>query len=153
MKSTPPDTDILSNFGETLSELMFDAHLTPEALSKAIGAGLSVIYRYLRKEQLPTLQRALAIADLFACSLDYLFGLSHAEPHMTYRPAPPFAERFRTMLAQHGQTRYYLAKKTQFSAQTLDDWYHGKRQPGMESVIALAEHFHCSLDELLGRES
>ena len=94
MKSTPPDTDILSNFSETLSELMFDAHMTPEALSKAIGADLSVIYRYLRKEQLPTLQRALAIADLFACSLDYLFGLSHAEPHMTYRPAPPFAERF-----------------------------------------------------------
>ena len=41
MQSIPPATDILSNFGETLSELMFDAHMTPEALSKAIGADLS----------------------------------------------------------------------------------------------------------------
>ena len=62
--------DILSKFGENFAELIFDANLTPEALSQAVGIDRSMIYRYLRREYLPTLAHAVA-------SLPFLSILSY----------------------------------------------------------------------------
>ncbi len=145
--------DILSKFGENFAELIFDANFTPETLSQAVGIDRSMIYRYLRKEYLPTLAHAVAIADLLQCSLDFLFGLSEVNLKVSYLPAPPFCERFRALLAQKGVSRYRLCREIAVSPQSADDWYHGRRTPGVESALVLARYFDLTLDELLGREN
>lgn len=144
--------DILSNFAENFFELMFDKHLTPELLSTAVKIDRSLIYRYLRKEILPTLPNAIAIADYFQCSLDFLLGLSPDNPITTYQPAPPFSQRFKEILKEKNLTRYRLYHETNFAKQSIDDWFHGKRIPSLGNVVLLANYFHCSVDYLLGRE-
>ena len=145
--------DILSNFGETLSELIFEHNLTPEEFSKTVNIDLSVIYRYQRKSCLPSLNNAVAIADYFQCSIDFLFGLSTNNIKTVSKREVNFSKRFQEMLASKNLTRYAFCKKNNFAEQSVDDWYHGKRLPNIQNVILIAKYFDCTIDFLLGRES
>lgn len=145
--------DILSNFGETLHELISDVNLTPEAFAQKVNIDRSVVYKYLRKEVLPTLPNLIAIADFLQCSVDYLIGVSPVNPETKYRQTPPFAIRFQSLLSEKGLTRYAFLKEHHFAKQSVDDWFHGKRCPSVENLINLSKCFGCSVDYLLGRES
>lgn len=144
--------DILSSFGETLCELMLENNLTAEAFSKAVGIDRSVIYRYQRKNSAPSLSNAIIIADYFHCSLEYLFGRSATNPEVLFKTAPPFSEQLKKLLDEKVITRYKLCKDTGFAEQSVDDWYHGKREPSMSNAFELAKYFNCTLDYLVGRE-
>ncbi len=144
--------DILSNFGETFSELIFDNKTTPEKLAQAIGIDRSVIYRYLRKQCLPSLSNVAAVADYFGCSVDFLLGLTD-NGDKVYSASGNFAQRFRQLLENKNLTRYAFCKSNSFAEQSVDDWYHGKRMPNVQNAILIAKFFDCSLDFLLGRES
>ena len=149
--------DILSNFSENLSELISDEKLTPKTLSAVVKIDLSLIYKYLRKESLPSLGNLTVIADYFECSADYLLGLSPVN-NKTAVSVTDFATRFRQMLAERNLTRYKFcrdsrAKKFCFARQSVDDWFNGKRVPTVDNAINLAAYFGCTIDYLLGREN
>lgn len=144
--------DILANFGENLTELMFDNKISPEQLAKAIGIDFSEIYRYQRKEYLPNLSNAVKLADYFNCSVDGMLGLSPLRTDVKFKPAPPFSERFRVLLTENNTTRYRISKKTKININSLDAWYNGKFTPSLDKVMVLAKHFKCSVDYILGRE-
>lgn len=144
--------DILSNFSENLSELLFDNHLTAEQLSKAVAIDRSVIYRYLRKECLPSLKNSVIIADFLNCSLDFLFGLSPVNHKSRSKSGASFSLQFRKMLQEHSITRYEFQKKLGFAEQSIADWFRGKRLPSAENAVRIAQFFACSLDDLTQRE-
>jgi len=144
--------DILSNFSENLLELLEDKKITAEQLGKSIGVDPSEIYRYLRKEYLPNLTNIIKIADGYGCSIDYLLGLVPFPKSTKFRQTPPFSESFKAILAKRGVSRYRLNKESEISINCIDNWYHGRYTPSLDKVIALAKHFDCSIDELLGRE-
>ncbi|MEG1805784.1 MAG: helix-turn-helix transcriptional regulator, partial [Clostridia bacterium] len=142
----------LSNFGERFNELIFDKRITPDILAQAIGVDLSLIYKYLRKEFIPSTPTAIDIANYFNCSLDFLFGLSEESPNVFNTKLEPFSARFQQMLLAKNCTRYRLKKETQLAKQSVDDWFHGKRVPTIDNLIILAQFFDCSIDYLIGRE-
>lgn len=144
--------EIIFNFSETLAELIADNQLTPELFAKAINIDRSVIYKYLRKECMPSVQNLIVIADYFKCSTDFLLGLTPENATCSFKTAAPFAERFKTLLKIKGKTRYSLHKEERFAKQSLIDWYYGKRVPNVDNIIKLAKCFDCSVDFLLGRE-
>lgn len=145
--------DILTNFSENLNELIFDNGFTPETFAKAVNIDRSVIYKYLRKECLPTLPNLINIADCFKCSVDFLLGLSSTTENTNFKTAPPFSQRFKELLDGKNLTRYKFRQEIHFAKQSVDDWYHGNRFPNIDNTIELAKYFKCSLDYLLGRES
>ncbi len=145
--------DILTSFGENLSDIMFDRNLTAELLAAAVNIDRSVIYKYLRKECLPSLENIIVLADYFECSVDYLLGLTTVNGFVSKKVAQPFSERFKELLNSRGLTRYKFLKQIHFAKQSVDDWYNGKRVPTVENVIKLAEFFDCRVDYILGRES
>ena len=104
--------DILSNFGETLSELISDNNLTPEEFAKAVNIDLSVIYRYQRKKCLPSLANTVVIADYFQCSADFLFGLSTNNVKTVSKGEVNFAKIFKGLLDRKGLTRYAFCPVT-----------------------------------------
>ena len=144
--------EIVESFGENLSELIFDNDLTPKAFADETKIDRSVIYKYLRKEILPTLPNLVLIADYFKCSIDFILGLSENQ-NITLKPTPPFYERFRHLLKDKNLTRYKFRQEIHFAKQSVDDWYNGKRFPTVDNLIKLAKYFNCTLDELLGRET
>lgn len=143
--------DIMSLFSERLNDLIFEKKISSEVFAKEIGIDISNIYRYLRKESVPVLNNAIRIADYFNCSLDFLFGLVEENYSFIYKPAQPFDVCFKFILEKNNLSRYRVHKDTGISDQRLDDWYHGIRVPTIESLIALAHYFDCSLDYIVGR--
>jgi len=144
--------DTLSIFGDRLNSIMYYSGTTPEVLAQVVTLDVSNIYRYLRKESMPSLGNALKIADYFNCSLDYLFGLSESTFTVKHKQSPLFSICFKNILAVNYCRRYRVHIDTHLAGQSLDDWYNGIRVPSVDSVIVLAQYFKCSLDQLLERE-
>ena len=144
--------DIASKFGEKLADLMYEKGITPETLSDALPIALSIVYRYLRKEILPSTTTAVRLADYFKCPLDYLFGLRDEYAPSEFSKPKPFSQRFKKILDEKGLTRYRLKKETKLAKQSVDDWYHGVRNPTVDNIIVLARYFDCPIDYLIGRE-
>ena len=149
--------DLLSNFGENLNELIFDNGLTPKTFSENTGIDLSLIYKYIRKEVLPTLPNLITICDYFKCSTDFILGLIKENPSTEFKSATPFYLSFRKLLDDKGLTRYKFMKQIRlkdihFAKQSVDDWFNGKRYPTVDNAVILAGYFETSLDFVLGRE-
>ena len=102
--------DILSNFVDNLTELMFDNKMNVKNFCEKLDIGLSECYRCLRKENLPTFATVIKIADYFCCSIDYLLGLAPylSEDKLNY--TPPFNIAFAKILKEYKVTRYQLNK-------------------------------------------
>lgn len=143
---------IIQNFGERVSELLFEKNLTCEKFSKDVCIDRSVIYRYLRKQSLPSTKNLIAIADYFNCSADFLLGFTSNNLAVTFKPAPPFDKSFRKILSEKHLTRYRLRGDNNFAKQSIDDWFNGKKLPSVDNLVKLSKYFDCSIDYLLGRE-
>ena len=53
---------------------------------------------------------------------------------------------------EHGLKRSELARELGINANTLANYEKGARQASYETLIAIADYFNVTLDELLGRE-
>lgn len=145
--------DILSNFSETLSELMSRHSLNAEELSKQITIERSTITRYQEGKIIPSLPYAIELANFFGCSLDYLFSLTNDYEEKKYLPCPPFFEAFNEILKSRKCSMYRIGKVLKYPNNTLIDWSHGRRLPRIDNLINVAKYFGCTLDELVGRRA
>lgn len=147
----------MSKFGENLDYLIDDNNLSPQTLALQIGIDSSLIYKYLRKEILPTTPNLILICDFFSCSVDAILGLAVENSKIRYKKAPLFCTRFQSILKEKNLSRYKFIKDSKnrnfhFAKQSVDDWYHGKRYPTVDNAVALSKYFDCTLDHLFGRD-
>jgi len=143
--------EILSNFVETLSELMNEKNLTTDALGKAIRvSGANVRYWKEGKYQLH-LSNALKLADYFECSLEFLMGRTHTRLDFMPCPCPPFHDRLMQVMKEYDKSRYRIVKDTSFTNGYFSRWKNGS-DPLMETLLSLTDYFGCTLDYLVGRE-
>lgn len=145
----PYKNNILSAFAESLNELLQNTSL-PE-FSAQVDISLAELHKYLRGVSLPNLRNAIKSADHFSCSLSFLMGLVENTGN-TFCKAPPFSVAFRNALTKTNCTRYRLSKDSQIARQSIDDWYHGRREPSMDNILRVAKSLDCTLDFLVGRE-
>lgn len=144
---------ILSNFGERLSELIFDAGLTPAQLNRELNCGSATIHHYISGRHVPSVEMAVRLADYFGCSVDYLLGITEENTTRTFQSCPPFGERLVFLCKYYQVSRYHLQKVTNISESVMRYWINGKTTPSLVNVLKLADAFHCSVDFVLGRES
>ena len=142
---------IMSRLSENLKDLMQEAEINAPALAKATGIDASTILTLLRGDGLPYVDTLVKLADHFHCSTDYLLGLTDLLTEETYKERPPFSERLTFLLCNFKTTKYRLEKETGLSEKTVNRWHNGKTQPTVESLVRLANYFHCSVDYVLGR--
>ncbi|MCI8369399.1 MAG: helix-turn-helix domain-containing protein [Clostridia bacterium] len=150
--------NILANFSKNLKDFMFDGKLTPKLLASEIKVDRSVIYKYLRKEILPTVPNLISITNYFECSADYILGLSSVNSKIINKNPVKLSERLKEILHKREMSRYKLlnelrGKNIKIARQSIDDWYNDKRYPSIDNLIMLAETFDCTVDYLLGREN
>lgn len=51
-----------------------------------------------------------------------------------------------------GMSQRDLAQQLGVTPAAVGYWETGARKPGMDNLLAMAELFHCSIDDLFGRE-
>ena len=63
-----------------------------------------------------------------------------------------FKDSVRALRQEKGFTQGSLAEKLNISLKTVSHWETGYTEPSVSQLIALAELYGVSLDELVGRE-
>lgn len=63
-----------------------------------------------------------------------------------------FGQRFQRLRKQHNLTQEEVAAKVNISAQAVSKWENDLSAPDISTLPLLADLFHISLDELLGRD-
>lgn len=61
--------------------------------------------------------------------------------------------RLKDIRAKVGFSQMEVAKKLDLPISTYNQYETGKNQPSIETLCKLADFYHCSLDELVGRET
>jgi len=144
--------DYMSDFSESLKELMLEKNLTYRALSKIIGISISNIGRWINREQFIYLSSALKLADCFECSLEFLFGRVDTRLNYIPRSCPPFYNRLKEIMQLQAITQYKLFIKDKIvTPSQFHQWKNGS-DISYETLITLAKYFNCTLDYLVGRE-
>ena len=63
-----------------------------------------------------------------------------------------FHEKLMELRKEKGLTERQLGNLLNFSNQTISAWENGTREPTLDALIAIADIFEVSTDELLGRK-
>ncbi len=143
--------DIMSIFSERLNEFMLEASLTTDQLAEKIGVDGSSVRFWKLKKAVISLSNAIAVADYFNCSLDFLFGRSVTVIDFTPQPALPFYERLTSIMRDKNISRYRLCIDLQKGHGHFDRWKSGV-DPRMNTVYELAVYLDVTLDYLAGRD-
>lgn len=144
---------ILSNFAESLAELITENNLTPSTLADEIGCGRGTISRYLHAQKMPRISLLVRIADYFQCSTDYLLGRETEKYPRVFSPCPAFQDRLPVLCQQLNVTKYRLQKETGIAESAIYNWQNGTESPNLENVLKIADTFGCSVDFVIGRSS
>jgi len=143
--------DILSLFGERLTDLMLEANIKSDELSNKIGVSGSGIRRWQRGSSDINLVNLITLADYFCCAIDFLVGRSDNNEEFMPKQLPPFPQRLREVMQEKGMTRYSMDKDTKFKDSYFYRWDKGIA-PMLQTVIELADLLDCTIDYLIGRE-
>ena len=104
--------EYLGKFGERLRYLINFNNDTAETLGAKLNVSGRTVRAWMRGETLILLPHAVALADHFCCSLDFLAGRSEHEERVEPRPLPPFYPRLRAVLSACNTTPYRVTADT-----------------------------------------
>ena len=62
------------------------------------------------------------------------------------------SERLRALRKEHGYSQEQMARKLHLTQGAISQWENGLTVPAADQLIALADVFGITVDELLGRE-
>lgn len=62
-------------------------------------------------------------------------------------------ENLSALRKKHAYTQAQIAKKLNVTRQTVSKWEMGLSEPSLDLLDRLAEIYHCSVDELMGRSN
>lgn len=71
---------VYMSFDKRLAQLRKSHKFSQEELAKAIGVHTNILGRYERGEVKPSIDIAIKLAEVFKVSLDFLVGITDAEP-------------------------------------------------------------------------
>ena len=140
-------------FSERLCDLLQENKSSVNFLAQDLNLNPSAIYKWIRKVSVPSFENALALADYFGCSLDYLFGLKEIDVQYTpHTPFSSFSDHFEEILHEKKVSKYRLVKRTGISRSKITSWRKGESLPSIHSLIVVATSLDITLDALVGRD-
>ena len=140
-------------FSERLCDLLQENKSSVNFLAQDLNLNPSAIYKWIRKVSVPSFENAIALADYFGCSLDYLFGLKEIDVQYTpHTPFSSFSDHFEEILHEKKISKYRLVKRTGISRSKITSWRKGESLPSIHSLIVVATSLDITLDALVGRD-
>ena len=140
-------------FSERLCDLLQENKSSVNFLAQDLNLNPSAIYKWIRQVSVPSFENALALADYFGCSLDYLFGLKEIDVQYTpHTPFSSFSDHFEEILHEKKISKYRLVKRTGISRSKITSWRKGESLPSIHSLIVVATSLDITLDALVGRD-
>ena len=137
----------MNNFKDRLDDFLIEHNMSKNQLAIQINVSPETIYGYYKKNLLPEIQIAKRIADLFNCSLDYLFGLS--DQNNKEKNNLSFPDTIKKLIKDNHKSVEKTMKELNISDRTYYRWQSGESKPLTSVIIALAKYFDVSVDYLV----
>lgn len=141
--------NMISNRIKTLFE---DTSKKPKDLAKYIGVDNSLVYSWLRNENMPFARNIIQMAKFFNCSIEYLIGRTDDNSNQNFKECPPLAQQIKKVMKQRGVSQYRLNKEKIISKSHFYQWEHNISFPEIETLQNIADYLHVTIDYLIGRE-
>ena len=138
-------------FYTKLERLMDENEYSVGRLAECLNINASVIYSWKNDHSLPNYDTAIRIANLFDCSLDFLFGEVDEDYGTKFKKTLPFGQILRKNLKTYKISQYRLVKDKVCTFGNLALYFKGESTPNISTVKKLADYFNLSLDEFVGR--
>ena len=143
----------MEKFINVLNDLLNEKGIKATKLAKDLRfSHESVIYSWSNSGKIPKLDKAVAIADYFECSLDYLFGRTENFEKIKTKKKINFGTQLKKTLKEKNITQIQLIKDLNLSGGYLYNWITLNAMPRIDLVIRIADYLGVSLDYLVGRE-
>ena len=140
-----------SVFKDIIDDYITIEDITLNQFSERIDISSSSLYDWINLGRLPSINFIVKVADFFNLSVDYLLGLREDAHFLTSKTTATFIERINILRSKNGISKYKLAIKVNIGNSAVSKWDSGK-YPKIETLIAIANCFSCSIDYLIGRE-
>lgn len=144
---------IMSNFKETLEELLIINGYDQKTFAEKLQISDSCITNYIHNGTNPSVEHLVIIAEFFKCSTDFLLGREELNDKLSFKKCPPFAERMRDLPKYFNCNVKEFYTKAKIARSSYFRWKKGERYPSLDNVIRIADAFDCRVDFILGRES
>ena len=92
----------MDNFPKVLKDLLSEKQISVKQLQEYLNlSDVSRIYTWLRGEKGIKLDNAIALANYFNCSIDFLMGKKEFDDaDLQFKPCPPFGEQLKKVLKE-----------------------------------------------------
>ena len=138
----------MNEFQERLQELLIENNLSRLQLAKRLNISSTTINGYFNNDYYPKIEIAIAMANLFNCTLDFLFGLSDVNDYSN-RNNKSFFENFNKLIKIRDNSIAKTMKNLKMSEFNYYRWRDGLL-PKTINLIDLAKYFDVSVEYLLG---
>ncbi|MGN0805178.1 MAG: helix-turn-helix domain-containing protein [Candidatus Coproplasma sp.] len=142
----------VERFIDTVKEIITEKGLTATGFAEFLGIEQSCLSKWLSRENTPSLEYVILVADKTGVSVDYLFCLKDTAEFKPNAKRSCFAERLQTLLDGKSLSKNKLASECGVQSSTVSKWLLHGQLPKPETAVKLADYFGCSLDYLVGRE-
>ena len=140
--------------GERLKELVAEYGIKRvEDFCKNIGVGRTDFYRWWSDTTMPSLSKALKLADTFYCSLDYLVGRADSNNAVFFNDPPAFSGQIKAMMEEFHTNPHRISVQAGIARASIYEWMQDKAEITLDSLIKLADLFGCTIDHIVGREA
>ncbi len=141
----------MDKFLERLEELINEKGITYEQLAINTGIGLSAVYAWTGKRNMPKLDKLFIISNYFKCSIEYLLGRTDDNTELPPKEYKPFDGQLLKILKSKGLKRSHLRNNLIISRGLDESIFINHSTPFIYNVIKIADYFKISVDELVGR--
>lgn len=139
----------LSNFVDSLKELMELSDMKLNDLAKATKISKGSISTYLSGATAPTMKNLLKLAKYFDVSIDYLLGRSVEKLEFPKAKSYNFFIVLDKLIKENKLSVHKFAKEVGISNSSYYRWKNGAF-PYLDQLITIADYFCVSTDYLLG---
>lgn len=139
---------------ERLKELRLAKNMTLKQMAESLGMVQRNYQRYETGEVDPPLSKAIALADFFGVTIDFLVGKSDFPDYSTSEDTisfPLLPVRLKALRKAHGIDLFTVAESVGETERNYAGYENGEVLPRLRTICALADYFDVSLDYLVGR--
>ncbi len=140
----------MENFSKRLTELRKEKNLTQQQVADYFKWNLKTYKNYEQGKNFPKMPAFILLAEFFNVSLDYLAGNSDLHTPYTNPCLETLPNHLIQLRRDSGMTKTNIAQHLDITKSGYKRYESGRSIPPLNRLIALADLFGVSLDELVG---
>ncbi len=146
----------MKKLNQRLRKLREKNHYTQKQVANATDISFDAYRGYEYQDVEPNIEYLIKIAEFYDVSVEYILGIqedSGVSKYFDKGNNTPFPIRLRELRKKARLTQQQMATLINKNMRTYRRYEKGENFPSIEILITLADIFHVTIDDLIGRKA